>query len=144
MSCHATRFTLGSLPATWLLCFLLCGADTAGADGVRDNNPDDVRRIPRAGIEVDAETRGEFERDLAALSSMIDELRERDEPLIARFLPDVIIFHRAVSDALVHGEFFADRDLAVARQKSLGCGRRGWWCWAMSLGSTTRYSRTDW
>ena len=116
MSCHATRFTLGSLPATWLLCFLLCGADTAGADGVRDNNPDDVRRIPRAGIEVDAETRGEFERDLAALSSMIDELRQRDEPLIARFLPDVIIFHRAVSDALVHGEFFADRDLAVARQ----------------------------
>lgn len=93
------------------------------ADGLRDNNAEDVRRIPRAGIEVDAQARQELKRELAELSAMIDTLRERDEPVILRHLPDVIIFARAVNDALVHAEFFAESDLDIAR-RLLQAGRQ--------------------
>ena len=128
MSHDTNRSILSNLNVKLLLCstlyglFMVCPLTTQ-ADGVRDNNAEDVRRIPRSGIEVDAQTRQELERELTALSATIDTLRERDEPVISRHLPDVIIFHRAVHDALVHGEFFAESDLDVAR-RLLQAGRQ--------------------
>ncbi|MCH2402355.1 MAG: hypothetical protein MK364_24765, partial [Pirellulales bacterium] len=127
MSYGTSRSSRVKLTVT-LLCsilfsFVAVRLPSTQADGLRDNNAEDVRRIPRAGIEVDAQTRQELERELTELSTMIDALRERDDPVISRHLPDVIIFSRAVHDALVHGEFFAEGDLDIAR-RLLQAGRQ--------------------
>ena len=127
MSYGTSRSSRVKLTAT-LLCSILFSVvairpPSVQADGLRDNNAEDVRRIPRAGIEVDAQTRQELEHELTQLSAMIDALRERDEPVISRHLPDVVIFSRAVHDALVHGEFFAEGDLDIAR-RLLQAGRQ--------------------
>ena len=118
-----TKLTVKLLVGSTLSGLFLACLPCVQADGLRDNNVEDVRRIPRVGIEVDPQTRQELERQLAELSAMIEALRERNDTMISRHLPDVTIFARAVNDALVHGEFFAESDLDVAR-RLLQAGRQ--------------------
>lgn len=91
-------------------------------DGPRDNIPENVRRIPPLGIEVEAGDRELLERELKELANTIESLKARKDRVVDELLPDVIIFHRAVSDALEHQEFFAPADIAMAR-KLLGTGK---------------------
>ena len=49
---------------------------TAVADGPKDNLPDQVRRIPRLGIEVPDEKRKELESGLGRLQELMDQLQE--------------------------------------------------------------------
>src|SRR5688572_7265235 len=83
------------------------------ADGPQDNRPDQVRRIPKLGIEVPAAERAELEQGLAKLQAAIDGLRKMNNPATQALLPDVQVYHKAVSDALKHQEFFDARELPV-------------------------------
>jgi acetyl esterase/lipase len=117
------------------LIVILGLASVVTADGPQDNQPDTVRRIPKLGIEVPRETREELEKGLADLRRAIEKVtsqpddrgvaekgraaaraaRQARDSRIARFLPDVLVYEKAVRDALVYQEFFAPQELAKAK-----------------------------
>lgn len=91
---------------------------SVAADGPADNQIDGVRRIPKAGVAVPDEDRKALEAGLAVLAGQIAEVRKTfapDQPIL-RYIPDVLIFHRAVDQALRYQEFFDVKEIAVARQ----------------------------
>lgn len=109
-------------------------APTVRADGPKDNLPGSVRPIPPPGIEVPGDRKAKLEAGLAELDRAIAGLEQQPEPAKA-LRPDVVIFRKAVHDALTYGEFFAPADLdradrAVAagleRAKQLAAGEAPW------------------
>ncbi len=101
------------LPALFCLAILL--SHTALADGVRDNDPATVRPVPKPGIEISDDDRQQLEAGLSQLNALVDQLKGKKDPLAIELLPDVEIYHRAVSDALTYNEFFAPGDIAAAK-----------------------------
>jgi len=101
--------------APLLLMMALWPTAPAAADGPGDNLPASVRRIPKLGIEVSPEVRREFEEGLANLRREIDAIPDRDRSPARECLPDVLVCHKAVADALKYQEFFAETDIAKAR-----------------------------
>lgn len=87
------------------------------ADGQGDNNPAEVRRVPKLGIEVSAEQRQELEASLAKLRTAIDEVKGRNTWKDRELWPDVEIFYKGVHDALVYQEFFDPKELDEAVQQ---------------------------
>ena len=85
------------------------------ADGPVDNVPDNVRRVPKVGVEVPEADRKELAADLERLNASIDTLRQSNSTLANELLPDVLIFHRAVDQALRFSEFFDVKEIAVAK-----------------------------
>jgi pimeloyl-ACP methyl ester carboxylesterase len=85
-------------------------ATGAMADGPADNLPDNVRRLPKLGIEVPDADRQELEAGLQQLAARITRL---GQPTL---LPDVEIFHRAVDQALRYQEFFDAKEIPVAKK----------------------------
>jgi len=101
-----------------LICASVLLAATALADGPADNVPDQVRRIPPAGIEVAEAERSSLQAELDQLAEAMAEIREH--PL----LPDVEVFHKAVRYALDYGEFQKPAELELAHaQLALGMER---------------------
>jgi len=105
---------------SFVVCCLLLAGDAA-ADGPQDNVPDNVRRIPKLGIDVSDADRQELTAGLAALDELIGRLRVDlhgpDQSDRARvLLPDVLIFHRAVDQALRYQEFFDPKEIPVAKK----------------------------
>lgn len=86
-------------------------------DGQGDNVPDNVRRIPPAGVAVPAEDRRELEDGIAALGKEIDDLRGslKGKAGLLDLLPDVQIYHNAARYALQYNEFFNPREIAIAK-----------------------------
>jgi hypothetical protein len=82
--------------------------------------PPAVRPVPPKGISVPEADRRVLEAELSTLAQEMKRLRERPE--LVPLLPDVEIFYRAVDGAFRHGEFFAEEELAAARQL-LAAGR---------------------
>src|SRR3954467_526119 len=97
----------------WLAVSLSCLAlvTAALADGPADNRPENVRRVPKVGIEVPPGDRKALEDGLVSLGRAIEPLRAKKDAKVAALLPDVLIFHKAVHDALVHQEFFDPKDV---------------------------------
>jgi dienelactone hydrolase len=93
---------------------VLCCATQALADGLADNLPDKVRRIPQPGIEVPAERADALRQQLQALDKQIAALAAHGDPRVADLLPDVQIYAKAVQDALEFNEFFDIKELDVA------------------------------
>ncbi len=86
------------------------------ADGPADNQPDNVRRVPKLGVEIDGEARQELTRRLGELAELVSGLASKNDARIRDLLPDVQIYHRAVAVALEHREFFDAKEVAVARE----------------------------
>jgi dienelactone hydrolase len=86
------------------------------ADGLGDNDPAKVRRVPALGIEVAEGTRKELVEQLAVLKDLIDRLTQFGNRRAAELLPDVKIFHRAVHDALEYRELFNEKELPAAKK----------------------------
>jgi hypothetical protein len=93
----------------------LASAGLVRADGPADNKAANVRPIPPPGIEIPADQRQALENQLQSLSQEIERLRGSKDPFVLRYLPDIVIFERAVSMALAENGFFesADADRAA-------------------------------
>lgn len=85
------------------------------ADGPADNVPDNVRRIPKLGVDVPEADRQELEQGLKTLAEQIARLKQSDKPIAKKLLPDVLIYHRAVDQALRYREFFDVKEIPVAK-----------------------------
>lgn len=107
------------------------------ADGPQDNLADQVRRIPKLGIEAPPEQRAALEQGLAQLQAAIEPLRQREKSdgKLRFLLPDVLIYHKAVSDALRYQELFDVKEINTAkallaeglsRAKQLAGGEAPW------------------
>ncbi|MBI1348479.1 hypothetical protein GC163_19570 [bacterium] len=90
------------------------------ADGPADNSVENVRRVPKLGVEVPEADRIELEAGLQVLQELMQQ------PLpgagMERYWTDVEIFHRAVDQALKHQEFFDAKEIPVAK-KLLALGK---------------------
>ncbi len=76
------------------------------ADGIQDNIPDKVRRIPELGVEVPADRAATMRAQIKVLQDKITAVRETKDATKIALLPDVMIFERAVRCALDYQEFF--------------------------------------
>ena len=85
------------------------------ADGPTDNVPNNVRRIPKLGVEVPDTDRTELADGLGTLKASISKLHQSNSTLVKELLPDVLIFHRAVDQALRFSEFFDPKEIAAAK-----------------------------
>lgn len=112
------------MPRSVAFAGLLLVSSIAFADGPVDNIPDNVRRVPKLGIEVPEEKRKELEAGLAKLRSAIDQLKGRGDYKSRDQWPDVEIFYKSVHDALAYQEFFDPSELKEAsRQLEVGLDR---------------------
>lgn len=84
------------------------------ADGPKDNVAAEVRPVPPIGIEVPDETRKALEGGLDKLKKDIERLEK--DPRHADLLPDVEIYHKAVSDALSYDEFYKPAEFKTAEE----------------------------
>ncbi len=92
-----------------------CGVPIVSlADGPQDNLVENVRRIPKLGVEVSEADRQELAAGLSKLAETIEQIQARGK--ILHLLPDVMIFHRAVDQALNHQEFFDPKEIPVAKK----------------------------
>jgi dienelactone hydrolase len=105
------------------------------ADGPADNRPENVRRIPKLGIEVSQEQRDSLENGLEKLQQAIRQLAGKKDARTSDLLPDVEIFYKAVHDALTYQEFFDSKDVRAAeslltegllRAQQLAAGQAPW------------------
>ena len=99
----------------WVWILVLGLATTAIADGPADNVPDNVRRIPKLGVDVPDADRQEVEAGLKKLAEVITTLKRSDNSLVKTLLPDVLIFLRAVDQALRYRELFDAKEIPVAK-----------------------------
>ena len=88
------------------ICFFSCIMQSARADGIPDNIPENVRRIPELGVEVPADRAATMRTQLKTLQEKIAAVRETKDATKIALLPDVMIFERAVRCALDYQEFF--------------------------------------
>ncbi|HZE95581.1 MAG TPA: prolyl oligopeptidase family serine peptidase [Planctomycetota bacterium] len=97
------------------LSFVL--AAVATADGERDNQVDNVRRVPPPGVAVPDADKSELQAGVAELAKEIDGLRTelQGKPLLAR-LPDIQIFHKSVDWALRYNEIFNVKEIPTAKK----------------------------
>ena len=102
-----------------LVVSLSCLASVAAAlaDGPADNRPENVRRVPKVGIEVPPDDRKALEDGLGKLQGAIGQLQQKKDAKVASLLPDVQVFHKAVHDALKYQEFFDPKDVAKAKHQ---------------------------
>ncbi|MDG1895141.1 MAG: prolyl oligopeptidase family serine peptidase [Fuerstiella sp.] len=86
------------------------------ADGEKDNHPENVRQVPRPGIEVPADREAALRSGLNTLQQKIGRLTQSKDSFTKELLPDVMIFERAVRCALDYDEFFSPKDIGKADQ----------------------------
>jgi dienelactone hydrolase len=119
----------------WCVAVFLLIPGVARADGPADNLPDNVRRIPKLGIEVPREQRTSLESGLARLDEAIRQLAALKDQRHADLLPDVEVFYKAVHDALTYQEFFDLKEVRAAeslltegllRAQQLAAGQTPW------------------
>jgi hypothetical protein len=126
-----SRPRLGGL----LLLPILCIALAARGDGPGDNHPENVRRMPKPGIELPAAERASITAAIADLDAAIAPLASSTEPQVQELLPDVLIHAEAVRTALEFDEFFNPKEFDAAREllaegktraSELAAGRAPW------------------
>lgn len=119
------------------LCVFAAGAGVR-ADGPADNQVENVRRIPKLGVEVSDADRKDLEAGLAKLSEKLIQLEKQlplgtgrpttpkpiddaapivvKDPIAEDLYADVAIYHRAVDQALRFREFFDAKEIPVGRK----------------------------
>lgn len=102
------------------LVLLVTCSGQVHADGIRDNDPDQVRRVPPPGIVVPPAVRSALSVKLLRLNEAMAPLRKQVDPDL---LADVEVFARAVRTVLEHNEFYSEKEFEHAK-KLLDEGRR--------------------
>ena len=85
---------------------LFCVLMSARADGLQDNIPENVRRIPELGVPVPDDRAASMRTTLGQLQEKIAAIKAANDATKTALLPDVMIFERAVRCALDYNEFF--------------------------------------
>lgn len=127
-------------------CLLLClvavfAAGPSHADELPPIPPI-PRLLPPVGIEIPAEVRQRLETRLAATKKRLDEIEDFDQE------PDVEIFIKAVEFAVLHREFYSEKDFAKAEwaldeaDKRLDSAEQGDAPWTRSTGLVVRGYRS--
>ncbi|HLF94598.1 MAG TPA: prolyl oligopeptidase family serine peptidase [Planctomycetota bacterium] len=100
-----------------LLAFILL-VPCALADGERDNQVDNVRKVPPPGVAVPQADKAELETGLAELGKEIEALKGdlKAKPALLSLLPDVQIYHNAVRYALQYNEIFNVKEIPTAKK----------------------------
>jgi hypothetical protein len=105
----------------WLAVVVWSIASVTWADGPKDNQVDDVRRIPKLGVEVTEADRKALEADLKTLAGLIEQVRQKaskdKDTFRVDLLPDVEIYYRAAHDALKYQEFFAPPEIERGKEQ---------------------------
>jgi dienelactone hydrolase len=123
------------VPSLLIAAAAALGIGVLRADGPADNIPTNVRRMPPPGVPVPPEVRASLSAGVQRLEAKIESLRGSKDPRVAGLLPDVIIFARAVRDALEFDEFFDPKEFASAgkllevgeeRAAQLAAGKPAW------------------
>ncbi len=99
---------------TTLMSLALFAAQQSHADGIQDNIPENVRRIPEVGVAVPDDRAASMRTSLGRLQEKIAAINAGKDASAKSLLPDVMIFERAVRCALDYQEFFDVRDLDKA------------------------------
>ncbi len=99
------------------LSLLVVLAAGASADGERDNQVDNVRRVPPPGVAVPDADKADLTAGVEALGKEIDAIRSelKGKPALAR-LPDIQIFLKSVDWALRYNEIFNVKEIATAKK----------------------------
>jgi dienelactone hydrolase len=105
-----TRLTI----VTALIVLALNVTPFALADGIQDNIPENVRRIPELGVPVPEDRAASMRTSLSQLQEKIAAINAGKDAAAKSLLPDVMIFERAVRCALDYQEFFDVKDLDKA------------------------------
>jgi pimeloyl-ACP methyl ester carboxylesterase len=106
MRCFSIAILLG-----WILT-----ADSLYADGPADNKVVDVRPIPPPGIEIPDDKRQALEVKLKELRKEIEVLQSSKDRIVQEYLPDVLIFEKAVAIALSENGFYEPADIDRAAE----------------------------
>lgn len=122
-----------------LVLFLLPVSGSVFADGPADNSFDKVRPVPPVPKELLAPSiRQELEQGAAKLADEVKQLQTdlKGNPELLELLPDVIVFHKAVHDAVKYNEVHNPKgevpaakkqlEIGMARAKSLREGHAPW------------------
>lgn len=136
-----------------LIASLLLASFAFPADGERDNQVDNVRKVPPPGVAIPDTDKAELEAGLADLGKEIEALKGelKGKPALLSLLPDVQIYHNAVRYALQYGEFFNVKEIPTGK-KHLKTGkvraaqlREGKPAWSTATGAIARgyVSRID-
>ena len=94
------------LKSVLIVTALFCTPLPAHADGLQDNIPDNVRRIPEIGVPVPDDRAASMRTTLGQLQEKIAAINAGNDANAKALLPDVMIFERAVRCALDYHEFF--------------------------------------
>ncbi len=111
----------------WICSLLMASAFAlaATADGPADNNFEKVRPVPPPPKEApSAEDKAELQKGIDELGAEVDALKAalRDKPAQLALLPDVMIYHKAVRDAVTYNELFDPKQDVPAAKKMLAIG----------------------
>lgn len=101
--------------APWLVVLYLCCGSTS-ADGPQDNHPENVRRVPKLGVELPAADRAALEAGLKELDAAVGLLAKSKDARVQELLPDVLIYSEAVRTALEFQEFFDLKEVKTAHE----------------------------
>lgn len=99
---------------TAMIVLALFAAPSTHADGLQDNIPENVRRIPELGVPVPEDRAAAMRTSLGQLQEQIAAINAGKHESAKALLPDVMIFERAVRCALDYQEFFDVKDLDKA------------------------------
>lgn len=123
------------VPFACSLLAVLIYCATASADGPQDNKPENVRRIPKLGVELTPTERDSLNDALTEFGAALDPLLKSKDAKVQDLLPDVLIYGNAVSSAYEFQEFFDAKEVGVAldllkegtqRAVDLAAGRAPW------------------
>ncbi len=127
--------TVHTLRRTFFLLLAVGFTATVFADGPADNKIENVRRIPKLGVDLTPTERDSLNDALIEYGKALAPLLKSKDPKVQELLPDVQIYGDAVSTAYEFQEFFDSKEIKVAlellaegkqRAVDLAAGRAPW------------------
>jgi len=95
----------------YIFLFLLC----TQLSFAQQNDVKSVRRIPALGVQIAGNDEQELTAGLKEFAKAIDGLKLKQDQFTKDFLPDVLIYYKAVDDAVTYHEFFHLPEVNLAR-----------------------------
>jgi hypothetical protein len=99
-----------------LLAILVVPIGLSRGDGPADNNVESVRRIPKLGLEVSPQIHEDLQKRLGDMKEHAKRIDTSRLKTYRNLIPDILVFHKAVSDALKYQEFFTEAEVGKARE----------------------------